>query len=151
MENEGRPYHTGNASISGDTSAGGLRRLPALLDTHEPRIVIIELGGNDGLRGYPVGQLRDNLITMIELSEAAGAMALVLPMEIPPNLGKFYTDAFRATFTEAAKQTGAALANFPLASVALEPELMQADGIHPTAAAQPLILDAVWSSLKGLL
>lgn len=83
LENEDRPYHTVNASISGDTSAGGLRRLPALLETHEPRIVIIELGGNDGLRGYPVGQLRDNLITMIELSEAAGAAALVLPMEIP--------------------------------------------------------------------
>jgi acyl-CoA thioesterase-1 len=113
--------------------------------------VIIELGGNDGLRGYPVGQLRDNLINMIELSEAAGATALVLPMEIPPNLGKFYTDAFRATFTKAAQQTGAALADFPLASVALQPELMQTDGIHPTAAAQPLILDAVWSSLEELL
>ena len=108
LENEDRPYHTVNASISGDTSAGGLRRLPALLETHEPRIVIIELGGNDGLRGYPVGQLRDNLIAMIELSEAAGATALVLPMEIPPNLGKFYTDAFRATFTQAAEHTGAA-------------------------------------------
>ena len=106
LENEDRPYHTVNASISGDTSAGGLRRLPALLETHEPRIVIIELGGNDGLRGYPVGQLKDNLITMIELSEAAGASALVLPMEIPPNLGKFYTDAFRATFTQAAEHTG---------------------------------------------
>ena len=151
LENEDRPYHTVNASISGDTSAGGLRRLPALLETHEPHIVIIELGGNDGLRGYPVGQLRDNLITMIELSEAAGAAALVLPMEIPPNLGKFYPDAFRATFAQAAAQTGATLADFPLASVALQPELMQADGIHPTATAQPLILDAVWSSLEKLL
>ena len=103
------------------------------------------------MRGYPVGQLRNNLITMIELSEAAGAATLVLPMEIPPNLGKFYTDAFRATFAQAAAQTGATLADFPLASVALQPELMQADGIHPTATAQPVILDAVWSSLKGLL
>ena len=151
LQNEDRPYHTVNASISGDTSAGGLRRLPGLLETHEPRIVIVELGGNDGLRGYPVGQLRNNLISMIELIETADATALILPMEIPPNLGKFYTDAFRATFTEAAEQTGAALADFPLVSVALEPELMQSDGIHPTAAAQPLILDTVWSSLEELL
>ena len=151
LENEDRPYHTVNASISGDTSAGGLRRLPALLETHEPRIVIIELGGNDGLRGYPVGQLRDNLIAMIELSEAAGATALVLPMEIPPNLGKFYTDAFRASFQNAIEGSQAVLGDFPLTDVALKPALMQSDGIHPTAVAQPIILESVWQNLSQLL
>ena len=106
LENEDRPYHTVNASISGDTSAGGLRRLPALLASHEPDIVIIELGGNDGLRGYPITQLQDNLIEMVELSQNTGAETLILPMEIPPNLGKFYTDAFRASFVKAAEATG---------------------------------------------
>lgn len=151
LREQERPYHTVNASISGDTSAGGLRRLPALLETHQPDIVIVELGGNDGLRGYPVGQLKNNLIKMVELSQNAGAQTLILPMEIPPNLGKFYTDAFRASFVQAAELTGSTLAAFPLESVALKSDLMQPDGIHPTIAAQPLILDSVWHSLEGLL
>lgn len=151
LSEEGRPYRTVNASISGDTSAGGLRRLPELLETHQPQIVIIELGGNDGLRGYPVGQLRDNLSKMIGLAEDADAKVLVLPMEIPPNFGKFYTDAFRASFSGATEGTGAVLADFPLESVALNSALMQADGIHPTVAAQPLILTSVWRSLEDLL
>ena len=151
LSEEGRPYRTVNASISGDTSAGGLRRLPDLLETHQPQIVIIELGGNDGLRGYSVGQLRDNLNKMIGLAEDASAKVLILPMEIPPNFGKFYTDAFRATFASAIEGTDAVLANFPLESVALNNDLMQADGIHPTVAAQPLILTSVWRSLEDLL
>lgn len=151
LREQERPYHTVNASISGDTSAGGLRRLPALLESHQPGIVIVELGGNDGLRGYPVGQLKNNLIKMVELSQNAGAQTLILPMEIPPNLGKFYTDAFRASFVQAAELTGSTLAGFPLESVALKSDLMQPDGIHPTIAAQPLILDSVWHSLEGLL
>jgi acyl-CoA thioesterase-1 len=144
-------YSVVNASISGETSGGGLRRLPELLSKHSPSIVIIELGGNDGLRGYPVGQLRDNLAAMIRLTDQAGATALVLPMEIPPNFGKIYTDAFRASFLEATRGTNAVLADFPLHSVALDTSLMQADGIHPTAEAQPLILDSVWMSLERLL
>lgn len=151
LKAEERPYHTVNASISGDTSAGGLRRLPALLDSHQPGVVIIELGGNDGLRGYPVTQLRDNLVKLVELSQNAGAQTLILPMEIPPNLGKFYTDAFRASFVQAAELTGATLADFPLESIALKTSLMQPDGIHPTIEAQPLILDSVWRSLEALL
>ena len=118
-----KSYRTVNASISGDTSAGGLRRLPDLLETHQPRIVIIELGGNDGLRGYPVGQLRNNLNKMIGLAEDANARVLMLPMEIPPNFGKFYTDAFRASFSGAIDGTDAILADFPLESVALDRSL----------------------------
>lgn len=151
LQQEGRPYRTVNASISGETSAGGLRRLPELLRSHQPHTVIIELGGNDGLRGYPVGQLQSNLRKMISLAEETGAAVLVLPMEIPPNFGKYYTDAFRASFMEAVEGTRAELGEFPLQSVALDQELMQADGIHPTEAAQPLIMESVWQTLQSLL
>ena len=151
LEQEAVPHAVVNASISGDTSAGGLRRLPSLLKRYQPDIVIIELGGNDGLRGYPVGQLQDNLAALIRLSESAGAKVLILPMEIPPNLGKFYVDAFRASFPQAIEGTDAILGQFPLASVATNPALMQADGIHPTAKAQPLIVSTVWIDLKALL
>ena len=151
LEQEAVPRAVVNASISGDTSAGGLRRLPSLLKRYQPDIVIIELGGNDGLRGYPIGQLQDNLAAMIRLSESAGAKVLILPMEIPPNLGKFYVDAFRASFPQAIEGTDAILGQFPLASVATNPALMQADGIHPTAKAQPLIVSTVWIDLKALL
>lgn len=148
---EGTSYTVVNASISGDTSAGGLRRLPDLLSTHAPRIVIIELGGNDGLRGYPINQLTQNLRQMIQLIESVGAIAVILPMEIPPNLGKVYTDAFRSSFAKAAENSEALVGEFPLESVALNPLLMQADGIHPTADAQPLILDSVWRVLESAL
>ena len=113
--------------------------------------MIIELGGNDGLRGYPIRQLQDNITAMIRLSESAGAKVLVLPMEIPPNLGKFYIDAFRASFPQAIEGSDAVLGQFPLESIATNPSLMQADGIHPTATAQPLIVSAVWVDLKDLL
>lgn len=144
-------YRVVNASISGETSGGGLRRLPGLLTNHTPHIVVIELGGNDGLRGYPISQLRENLKKLVTLSERAQARVLLLPMEIPPNFGKFYTDAFRASFVDAAEGTGATLAEFPLSSVALDASLMQSDGIHPTAEAQPLILESVWRHLEDLL
>ena len=144
-------YRVVNASISGETSGGGLRRLPGLLTNHTPHIVVIELGGNDGLRGYPISQLRENLKKLVTLSEQAQARVLLLPMEIPPNFGKFYTDAFRASFINAVEGTGATLAEFPLSSVALDASLMQSDGIHPTAEAQPLILESVWRHLEDLL
>ena len=144
-------YRVVNASISGETSGGGLRRLPGLLTNHTPHIVVIELGGNDGLRGYPISQLRENLKKLVTLSEQAEARVLLLPMEIPPNFGKFYTDAFRASFVNAVEGTGATLAEFPLSSVALDASLMQSDGIHPTAGAQPLILESVWRHLEDLL
>ena len=151
IEQERMPYTVVNASISGETSAGGLRRLPALLETHQPGVVIIELGGNDGLRGYPIGQLQSNLRDMISLSETSEAQVLLLPMEIPPNFGKFYTDAFRASFQNAIEGSQAVLGDFPLTDVALKPALMQSDGIHPTAVAQPIILESVWQNLSQLL
>ena len=151
LQQDQSTYRVINASISGETSGGGLRRLPDLLIAHAPSVVIIELGGNDGLRGYPINQLRNNLKQLVELSEAAAARVLVLPMEIPPNFGKFYTDAFRASFAEATAGTDATLAEFPLSSVALDATLMQPDGIHPTAEAQPIILDSVWRHLEDLL
>jgi acyl-CoA thioesterase-1 len=151
LKQHSAPYAVVNASISGETSAGGLRRLSSLLQRYQPDIVIIELGGNDGLRGYPIGQLRDNLATMVRDSEATGAKVLILPMEIPPNLGKFYIDAFRASFPQAIEGSGAVLGHFPLEFIATNPALMQADGIHPTAEAQPLIVSSVWTDLQELL
>jgi acyl-CoA thioesterase-1 len=140
-----------NASISGDTSAGGLRRLPALLEAHRPEVLILELGGNDGLRGYPTQRLRDNLTAMAELGRAAGARVVILPMEIPPNYGPRYTSAFRASFREAAEASGARLGPFLLDGIATDPALMQADGIHPTVEAQPLIADLLEPVIAPLL
>lgn len=140
-----------NASISGDTSAGGLRRLPVLLEEYEPQLLVLELGGNDGLRGYPTTALRDNLTEMAELGIAAGALVLILPMEIPPNYGPRYTRSFRAAFREAAEASGARLGPFMLDGIATEISLMQDDGIHPTAAAQPLIADRLAPVVKSLL
>ncbi len=130
-----------NASISGETSAGGLRRLPALLEEHQPSLVVIELGGNDGLRGYPTQKLRANLARMTRLSRAAGANVIIVPMEIPPNYGPRYTSAFRATFAQVASEEGAALAPFILQDIATQASLMQEDGIHPTVDAQPQLLE----------
>jgi acyl-CoA thioesterase-1 len=140
-----------NASISGETSAGGRRRLPALLEAHDPDAVVIELGGNDWLRGYPVGQLRQNLAAMVGAAQDSGARVLLLPMEIPPNYGPRYAGAFRDSFPQVAETTGATLGPFPLAAVATDPALMQPDGIHPTAAAQPLIVDTLLPALEALL
>ena len=140
-----------NASISGETSGGGLRRLPQLLEQHQPRIVIIELGGNDGLRGYPVNRFRDNLREMAQLSQQAGARVIFLSMEIPPNYGSRYTHLFRESFGVVAEETGSVLGPFMLEGVATEPSLMQADGIHPTVEAQPALLNNVWPTLQSLL
>jgi len=140
-----------NASVSGETTGGGLSRLPGVLAEHAPAIVIIELGGNDGLRGYPVARIRDNLTQMADMVSAAGAVPLIVSMRIPPNYGPRYTRAFDAVFGEVAEQSGAVLVPFLLDEVALDPELMQNDGIHPTALAQPLLLDAVWPYLEPLL
>ena len=129
-----------NASISGETTAGGLRRLPALLKEHSPSIVIIELGGNDGLRGYPLNKFRENLETLVTLSTNSGASAILVPMEIPPNYGSRYTAGFRESYRTVAAATGASLAPFILDGIATQPSLMQEDGIHPTAEAQPLLL-----------
>ena len=144
-------YRVVNASISGETSAGAAARLPALLEKHQPAIVIIELGGNDGLRGYPIKRLRANLRQMVEQSQAIGASTLLLGMEIPPNYGARYTRGFRESFSSVAQETDSGLLPFMLDGVATEPSLMQDDGIHPTIEAQPMLLANVWPALEPLL
>lgn len=140
-----------NASISGDTTDGGLRRLPQLLESHQPAMVLIELGGNDGLRGFPIQRMRDNLSAMVQQAQARGAQVALLSMAIPPNFGKRYTDLFTASFEHIAESTGATLVPFILDGIATDSQLMQADGIHPTAAAQPMIVDNVYPWLEPLI
>lgn len=140
-----------NASISGETTAGGLKRLPALLAEHTPHYVLVELGGNDGLRGYPIQLFRDALTDIVISAQNSGAKVLLLPMEIPPNYGARYTQAFRQTFIDVASATGCTLGPFILGDVATNPTLMQQDGIHPTSAAQPAIVDTVYDSIVAML
>tara|TARA_R110001599_G_scaffold353795_2_gene597933 strand:+ start:77864 stop:78403 length:540 start_codon:yes stop_codon:yes gene_type:complete len=145
------PVEVINASISGETTAGGLRRLPELLVLHEPNIVVIELGGNDGLRGYPLDRFRSNLLDLVTLSQEAGAQVILVPMEIPPNYGNRYTAGFRDSFTDIAASTGSVLATFLMDGVATNPELMQADGIHPRVEAQPLLLQNILPTIQSVL
>jgi acyl-CoA thioesterase-1 len=143
-----------NASISGDTTSGGRSRLPALLAQHKPGIVIVELGGNDALRGLPLKMTQANLLAMVQGAKAAGARVLVLGMQLPPNYGQNYAQDFANLFAGVAKAEGAALVPFFLAGVADGPDadkMFQADRIHPNAQAQPRMLDNVWPRLKPLL
>lgn len=140
-----------NASTSGETTAGGLARLPLALESHAPDVVIIELGGNDGLRGYPIDRIRDNLDRLVGLATHHGSEVLLVGMEIPPNYGPRYTRAFREVFRDVADTHQVPLVPFLLEQVALLPELMQDDGIHPTAAAQRPMLDTLWPHLLPLL
>ncbi len=140
-----------NASISGETTSGGVTRLPELLGQHAPDIVLIELGGNDGLRGLSPKQMRRNLSTMIEASQEADAEVLLVGIEIPPNYGQAYTQAFKTVYRDLAEQYEVPLVPFLLDGIALKDDLMQDDGIHPTAEAQPRMLENVWPELKALL
>jgi acyl-CoA thioesterase-1 len=151
LQSEGYGYKIVNASIAGDTSAGGLARLPRLLEVHEPELVVIELGGNDGLRGQPVATLRSNLAKMIELSRDSGADVVLAGIQIPPNYGPAYTRSLAAVYPELAEQFGTTLIEFLLADVALNRELMQPDGIHPNAAGQKVVFANVWRVLGPLL
>jgi acyl-CoA thioesterase-1 len=151
LEAEAYGYEVVNASIAGDTSAGGLTRLPRLLEAHSPALVVIELGGNDGLRGQPVATLRANLAKMIELSKANGARVLLAGMQIPPNYGPSYTRSLAAVYPELAAEFDVALIEFLLDGVALHPELMQPDNIHPNAAGQEIVFANVWPVLSKLL
>ena len=139
-----------NASISGETTDGGLRRLPDLLDKHEPDIVIIALGGNDGLRGFQPDAIKQRLAAMIELAQPT-AQVLLLGIEIPPNYGAAYTTAFRNIYSSLANDYNTALLPFMLDNVYDAEGMMQADGLHPTAKAQPRILDNIWPELSPLL
>jgi acyl-CoA thioesterase-1 len=151
LRSEGYGYRVVNASIAGDTSAGGLARLPRLLEVHDPDLVVIELGGNDGLRGQPVATLRDNLASMIEKSRQSGARVLLAGIQIPPNYGPSYTSSLAAVYPELADRFDVPLIDFLLADVALNRELMQADGIHPNAAGQKVVFENVWRVLEPLL
>jgi acyl-CoA thioesterase-1 len=148
------PWAVVNASISGETSSGGRSRLAALLQQHQPAIVIVELGGNDALRGLPLSMTKANLAEMVRATKAAGARAVVVGMEVPPNYGRKYGDDFAALFAQVAKAEGTALVPFLLHGVADIPEaeaMFQADRIHPKAAAHPRMLDNVWPVLRPLL
>ena len=151
LETNVAPVEVVNASISGETTAGGLRRLPELLAMHEPNIVVIELGGNDGLRGYPLERLRSNLQQLVTLSKEAGATVILVPMEIPPNYGSRYTAGFRNSFTDIAASGEIVLAPFLMEGVATDPELVQADGIHPRVEAQPLLLQNILPTIKAVM
>ena len=151
LKQEGFEDKVVNASISGDTSAGGLARLPAALATHKPDVVVIELGGNDGLRGQPPAQLQQNLASMIQQSQDSGAKVLLLGMQIPPNYGKRYVEAFAKVFGDVAQKEKVPFVPFFLEGVGGHPELMQADGLHPAVAAQDKLLENVWPALKPLL
>ncbi|MCK9800196.1 arylesterase [Pseudomonas sp. MAFF 302030] len=151
LKAEGFDDQVVNASVSGDTSAGGQARLPALLAEHKPELVILELGGNDGLRGQPPKQLQQNLASMIDSSRASGAKVLLLGMRIPPNYGVRYTQAFAAVYSNLADEKKVAWVPFFLEGIAGIPELMQADGLHPAAVAQGKLLENVWPTLKPLL
>ena len=151
MREHGHQQPVVNASISGDTSSGGLSRLPRLLREHGPEVVIIELGGNDGLRGQHPRQLQHNLASMIRLSQASGAKVLLLGMQIPPNYGRRYTEAFAGVYPQLAEEWQVPLVPFLLEGVAGVPGMMQADGIHPTREAQPQLLENVWPFLQPLL
>jgi len=151
LEHEGFKDSVVNASISGDTTANGQARLPALLAANKPSVVIVELGGNDGLQGHPPAQMQQNLAAMIDASRAAGAKVLLLGMKLPPNYGARYTQAFAQVYSQLGEQKQVPLVPFFLEGVGGVPSLMQADGIHPAVNAQGKLLENVWPQLKPLL
>ena len=151
LKRERPDYIVVNASISGETTAGGVSRLGDVLGKSRPAIVVLELGANDGLRGLPVAQMKKNLAAMIEQAQKAGARVLLVGMKLPPNYGPDYSEAFEAAFGDLAKRHRAALLPFLLEGFAEKQELFQPDRIHPTAEAQPLIAERVWQALQPLI
>jgi len=151
LKARGRGYRVVNASISGDTTRGGLARIGDALDTYRPAIVVLELGGNDGLRGVPLAETRRNLEGIINVSQAAGARVLLVGIQLPPNYGPAYTERFKAIYPELAERHDVPLVPFLLEGVATVPALMQADGIHPREEAQGRLLDNIWPHLEPIL
>lgn len=151
LNKQGKDITLVNASISGDTTANGLNRLPAALKQFQPDMVLIELGANDGLRGLPLKHIKANLQMLIESAQKAGARVLLMDIIIPPNYGKRYTQAFRQIYQDLTRQYALTLLPFLLKDIALKPALMQADGLHPNEKAQPKISQAVWLSLAPLI
>ncbi len=151
LEENGYPQTVVNASISGDTTQDGLSRLEDAIGHHRPDIVIVELGGNDGLRAFPIDAIRSNLSRIMETIRESGAKIVLAGMRMPPNYGPDYTDAFAQLYPDLAVRFHAALVPFFMEGVAMDPELMQGDGIHPNARGQPLLLGNVWPVLQPLL
>lgn len=151
LNNNKQNWRVVNASISGETSAGGLARLPAALAQHKPAIVILELGANDGLRGLPLAAMQDNLGTMIQRIHQAGARVLLVGVRLPPNYGMAYTEKFQHVYETLARQQHVALVPSLLDGIEAKRELFQADGFHPIASAQNQVLENVWKPLQTLL
>lgn len=151
LQRAGGNYDVVNASISGDTTSNGLSRLPKALADHSPKITIIELGGNDGLRGIQIDTIKSNLMQMISLAKKTGSKVVILGVRLPPNYGPAYTDQFRQIFTTLSQDKTLQVVPLFLQNVDDKPQLMQTDGIHPTRQAQPILLDNVWVALKPLL
>jgi acyl-CoA thioesterase-1 len=151
LEQRRLDYTVVNASISGETTSGGASRIEATLSEHKPAIVIVELGANDGLRGLPVDQMRENLATIIRAAQKAGSRLLLVGMKLPPNYGPKYTAEFEQAFTALSRQYQCALVPFLLAGMATNRSLFLDDNFHPTAKAQPLILENVWTALAPML
>lgn len=151
IEHEGYGFRVVNASVSGETTAGGLARLPRALAVQQPRIVLLELGANDGLRGLPLADARANLDQMITILQSQHVAVLLLGMRLPPNYGERYTGGFMSMYQELSASHHIALLPFLLENVALHPDLMQSDGLHPNEQGQPLLLDNVWPTLVPLL
>ena len=151
LKAQGYGHKVVNASASGETTGGALARLPRALERQRPAIVILELGGNDGLRGLPIAGVRGNFESLIRLSREAGAKVLLVGMRIPPNYGPAYTGAFHQLYGDLAREYRLPLVPFFLDGIALDDSMMLEDGLHPNAAAQPKLLDQVWSQLKPLL
>jgi acyl-CoA thioesterase-1 len=151
LTSQGYGYRVVNASVSGETTGGGLARLPRALERHRPAIVILELGGNDALRGLPLDGVRSNLDSMIRKSQAAGTRVVLVGMRMPPNYGPRYSQEFQTLYAELSREHGLSLVPFFLDRVALNTSLMQPDGLHPNAQAQPMLLDEIWPRLEPLL
>lgn len=151
LANENFPYKVVNGSVSGETTTGGLSRMPAMLNTYQPDLIILELGGNDGLRGIPLRNIRENLVAMVSLAQKSGAEVILAGIQIPPNYGSRYTEPFFAQFADIAVALNLPLVPFLIDGIPQQPQLMQNDGIHPKAEAQGMILDNVWPVLARRL
>jgi acyl-CoA thioesterase-1 len=151
LRTQGYGYQVVNASVSGETTTGGLQRLPRALEIHHPAIVVLELGANDALRGLPLTVTKDNLTKMVQLSQAAGARVLLVGIRIPPNYGARYANEFASVYPSLAKEYHLPLVPFLLDKVALNPALMQDDGLHPNAQGEPQVLETVWRELEPLV
>jgi len=148
---KGYSYQVVNAAVSGDTTAGGVSRLPAMLRQHRPEVVVIELGGNDGLRGLRLKNTRENLQAMVRMAQKSGAKVLLLGINLPPSQGVKYVNDFHAMYPSVSKATGAAFLPGFLEKVGTDPDMMQADGIHPNSLGQPVLVDTMWPALEPLL